>query len=292
MKDFQDILASKKTLIFDGGMGSMLAQGGARAGAGMANLSHPRLVYDIHRAYLDAGADCLITNTLTLNSAYMEKARQSEILEASLNAAIEQALKAADGRYFVFGDMGPGGQLLAPYGSGDAAAYYAAFCEQAAVFAAAHLSGIIIETVFSLAEAQIMLKACQDAAPALPVLLCMTFAFTKNGGRTMMGDKAIDIATKAAECGAKAVGTNCGDLSLPEQAEIIKTMSQANLPLIAQPNAGKPELIDNQATYSLNPATFAEGMLIIKQAGAQMLGGCCGTTPAHIEALAKAMNAG
>jgi 5-methyltetrahydrofolate--homocysteine methyltransferase len=287
MKSFTETLHSGQVLIFDGGMGSMLTVGGAATGAGLANLSHPKLVLDIHRAYLQAGADCLITNSLTLNSAYMKKAGQLPQLEGALNAAVEQALRAADGRAYVFGDMGPGGELLAPYGNGDPGAYYEAFCGQAAVFAEAALSGIIIETVFSLAEAKIMLAACHDAAPHLPVILSMTFAKVKDGGRTVMGDKAADIAATAQALGASAVGTNCGDLYPRELADVMRAMAPTGLPLIAQPNAGKPELSGFTVIYNLPPADFVADMLAVRQAGAQMLGGCCGTTPAHIEALAK-----
>ena len=291
MKDFLEYLQSGQALIFDGGMGSLLAEGGATAGAGLANLSHPKLVRDIHRAFLSAGAQCLITNTLTLNSVYMEKAGQMPMLIGALNAAVEHALYVADDQAYVFGDMGPTGELLAPYGKGDPGAFYESFCQQAAVFANAPLSGVIIETVFSWAEAKIMLSACHDAAPQLPVIVSLTFANTKDGGRTIMGDKATDIAIKGQELGAAALGTNCGDLSPLEIAEVIRAMTPANLPLIAQPNAGKPELRGGKVVYSLEPAVFAADMLAVARAGAQMLGGCCGVTPAHIEALVKAINA-
>ena len=290
MKDFLNLLHSGRTLIFDGAMGSMLAAGGATGGVGPANLSHPQLVYDIHRAYLEAGADCLITNTLTLNSLYMKKTGQSPLWQDALNAGIEQALNAAAGQAYVFGDLGPVGELLAPYGSGDPGAFYEAFCQQAAVFAASALSGIIIETVFSWAEAKIMLSACHDAAPALPVIVSMTFTNAKDGGRTIMGDKAASIAANAQSLGACAVGANCGDLSLPELTKVLQAMAPAALPLIAQPNAGRPQLKNGQTVYSLTPQAFAADMLALRQAGALMLGGCCGTTPAHIEALVRAIN--
>ncbi|MCL1906113.1 MAG: homocysteine S-methyltransferase family protein, partial [Clostridiales bacterium] len=287
--DFLRRIQSGDTLIFDGGMGSMLAAGGAGEGAGLANLSHPFLVKDIHIAYLAAGAECLITNTLTLNAAYMKKIGLLHLLESALYAGIEQALSAADGRAYVLGDMGPAGELLAPYGSGDSDAFYDAFCRQAAVFAEARLSGIIIETVFSWDEAKLMLAACHDAAPSLPVILSMTFANVKDGGRTIMGDKAADIASSAGELGACAVGTNCGDLAPKELVNTLLSMAPAGLPLIAQPNAGTPILNGKHTVYDMPPEDFALGMLMLKRAGAQMLGGCCGTTPAHIAAIVKAI---
>ncbi|MCL1975015.1 MAG: homocysteine S-methyltransferase family protein [Firmicutes bacterium] len=289
MIGFLESLQNKQPLVFDGAMGSMLAQAGLTESAGLANIEHPQQVYDIHRAYIEAGAQCLITNTLTLNSVYMKKAGQAALLEKSLYAGIEQALKAAEGKVFVFGDMGPAGELLKPYGSGDSGAFYEAYCQQAAVFAETALSGIIIETVFSLAEAQIMLNACRDAAPCLPVILSMTFAKTKDGGRTMMGDKAVDIAVTAKQAGACAVGANCGDLYPQEFAVVMQAMAPAGLPLIAQPNAGKPQLCAGKVVYDLDPNSFAADMLALRTAGASMLGGCCGTTPAHIAALTKAV---
>lgn len=287
--NFLERLHSGQTLLFDGAMGSMLAESGAVDGAAMANLTHGAAVRDIHRRYLEAGADCIITNTLTLNEIYMAKGNQLAQLDAALEAGTLHALAAADGRALVFGDMGPTGDLLAPYGPGNADAFYAAFCRQAEVFAKWPLDGIIIETVFSLAEAELMLKACRDAAPALPVILSMTFANAKMGGRTMMGDKAADIAARALGLGACAVGTNCGDLSPLELAEVMRAMASAGLPLIAQPNAGKPRLVEGQARYDLPPAQFAAEMLAVKEAGAVMLGGCCGTTPEHIAALVDAL---
>ena len=131
-----------------------------------------------------------------------------------------------------------------------------------------------------------MLRAAKQAAPALPVLLSLTFASVKRGGATIMGDRAAKAAASAAEWGAAAVGGNCGDLSPAEYAVVMTSMREAcRLPLLVQPNAGKPRLEGDQVYYDLSPQDFAIQMQDCRAAGASLLGGCCGTTPAHIQAL-------
>lgn len=286
---FTERLAAGEQLIFDGGMGSMLAVRGADGSDGNPNLVHPTIVQEVHRLYLEAGADCLITNTLVLNEIYMAKRQQLATLDDAVRAAVENALEAAHGQALVFGDLGPIGDMLKPYGPGEPEAFYAAFCRLARVLAEQPIDGFIIETVFQLAEAELMLKACQEVAPHLPIICSLTFSQLKGGGRTIMGDQAIRVAETAAELGAVVVGCNCGDLAPQELAEILKYMAPAGLPLIVQPNAGKPRLEQGQIIYDLGPAAFASQMLACWEAGAQLFGGCCGTTPDHIAALKQAL---
>ena len=149
------------------------------------------------------------------------------------------------------------------------------------------ISAFIIETVFDLNEALIILNACKDAAPKIPVIFSLTFSSLKRGGCTIMGNTAAKIAAAAEEAGAAVVGANCGDLTPEEYALIIAAMKDnCNLPLAIQPNAGKPKLKQGQVSYPLGAREFAEQMKACYDAGARLLGGCCGTTPEHIAQLA------
>lgn len=282
--NFLQTLSSGKTLLFDGAMGSLLTQKGVDTGANN-NITAPEKVAEVHKEYIEAGSDCIITNTLTLNSIYAAKRgiSASDCDEAN-RAAARIALTAAAGKAFVFGDLGSTGEMLKPFGTGDRGQFYNAYCRQAKVLAENKIDGFIIETVFDLEEAKIILQACQDTSD-LPVILSMTFSTAAKGGRTIMGNSAVAIAQAAATGGAIAVGANCGDLAPEEFVPIIKEMLPAGLPIIIQPNAGKPRLQNGITYYDLAAAEFAEGLLECHKAGAQLLGGCCGTTPQHIAAI-------
>lgn len=282
--DFLQTLASGKTLLFDGAMGSLLTQKGVDTGANN-NITASQKVAEVHREYIESGSDCIITNTLTLNSIYASKRGLSDNDCAEANrAAARVALAAADGKAFVFGDLGSTGEMLKPYGTGDKEQFYHAYCHQAAALAENKIDGFIIETVFDIEEAKIMLQACRDTSN-LPVILSMTFATAAKGGRTIMGNRAAEIAQVAAAGGAIAVGANCGDLAPEEFVPVIKEMLPAGLPIIIQPNAGKPRLENGITCYDLTTQEFAQGLLECHKAGAQLLGGCCGTTPQHIAAI-------
>lgn len=283
--DFKKNLAQGKIMLFDGGMGSLLASKGL-ALSGPANLfTNPQAVVEAHREYVDAGSDCIISNTFTLNEIYMKKQIEEgfDIDEANRLGA-RLAREAAGSEVFVFGDISSTGVMLKPLGPGEPDEFYQAYLRQAVALAEGGVDGFIIETIFDLAEAMLALKACRDAAD-LPVIVSLTFSTVKRGGRTIMGNKAIDCAQAAKEAGACAVGANCGDLSPLELAEVMASMKEAGLPLIVQPNAGKPIYEDGVTCYGMSPEDFAAGVKECIAAGAQLLGGCCGTTPDHIRAL-------
>ena len=288
MRDFLETINSGATLILDGGMGSLLAQLGGSMKSGENNLLHPQVVEQAHRLYLEAGSDAIITNTFSLNGIYAAKqGLDDEQRDNSLRAAMEIALKAAGDDHYVLADLGPSGEMLAPFGCGDPDEYFQAYYHQAQLMAQYPVAAFIIETVIDINEALIILRACREAAPQLPVLMSLTFSSLKRGGCTLMGNTAADIAAKAAAEGATAVGANCGDLTPEQYAQIMASMREAcQLPLLVQPNAGKPKRVDKKPVYPLGPEEFAAQMQACYDAGARLLGGCCGTTPQHIAALA------
>lgn len=275
-----------KTVLLDGAMGTQLAARGLEMSC-VNNISHPDTVLAIHRDYIRCGCDVLITNTLTMNRIYIESSNMDVDIEAANRAGVELAREAAQGGQFVLGDMSSTGQMLEPYGSCSEKDAYETFKEQAGILAGSGVDGFILETYIDLREALCAVRACRDAA-SLPILATVSFTTTAGGGRTVMGNTAGEAAQQLTEAGACALGVNCGDLSPAETSEIIMTMRRhTTLPLIAQPNAGKPRLKGGQTIFDMQPAAFAEGILKCIEAGAGLVGGCCGTSPEHILALAR-----
>lgn len=287
--DLLTALKNNQTLLVDGAMGTQLGKRGLEMGGGN-NLTHPEAVLDVHADYVKAGCDMLITNTLTMNRIYLESHGIEIDVEAVNLAGAEIARKAAGDRCVVLGDISGTGQLLEPYGSYSEEAFIENYKEQASILARGGVDGFIIETVFDLREAICALKACKEVAPQLPTILSLTFSTVARGCRTIMGNTAVDLAKAAEEFGAAAVGTNCGDLSPEEVSEVVSHLKAAtSLPIIAMPNAGKPELVEDETVFDMTPEDFAQGVMQCAEKGALLVGGCCGTSPAHIQAVAKLM---
>jgi 5-methyltetrahydrofolate--homocysteine methyltransferase len=282
--DFLNFIQTQPWVLLDGAMGTQLDQRGLM-GRGENNLAAPEVVWEIHRVYAQCGCHALTTNTLTTNRIYLETHRMNVDVRDVNRAGVELARQAADGRY-VLGNLGPTGQLLAPYGNYTEADFYDAFREQAEVLAEAGVDGFLIETMFDLREALCVLRACQENF-SLPVLVSLAFATEDRGGRTMMGNSAEECARRLTEAGADVIGANCGDLDLSQMAVVVSLLRSAtSRPVLAQPNAGKPRLVEGRTVFDLAPAAFAEGMVQCVYAGARLVGGCCGTSPEHIRAVA------
>lgn len=284
--DFRRFLEDNPFVIFDGAMGTQLAKRGLEMG-GVSNITNPGQVLEIHREYIDAGADALITNTLTMNRIYLEThGINLNIREANL-AGAELARRAALSSHFVFGDIGPTGRLLQPYGEYTEEQLAECFMEQAAILAEGGVDGFIIETMLDLREAVCALKACKSAAD-LPVIVSLSYSTAANGGRTVMGNTVAEAVQVLERNGADAIGSNCGELDPSEMAVLTAVYREASaLPIIMEPNAGKPRLVNNQAVFDMGPREFADGIVKCIESGAKIIGGCCGTSPAHICAVAK-----
>ena len=207
---FPDLLQEKRIILLDGAMGTELDRQGLMS-RGRNNLDAPEAVREIHRAYLRAGSDVLITNTLTMNRLYVETHRVGVSVAEVNRAGAALAREAAGSERCVLGDMSSTGQLLEPYGSFTEAQFREGFREQAAALAEAGVDGFIIESMFDLREAMCALRACKEVSP-LPVLVSIAFQTDRDGGRTMMGDQAANLAGQLTDAGAAGVGANCGDL--------------------------------------------------------------------------------
>ncbi len=281
-------LANQEIILLDGAMGTQLASRGLSMG-GQNNLTNPDHVLDIHKQYAQCGCHLLITNTLTMNRIYIETHNVGvDVREVNLTGA-KLARQAASQDQYVLGDISSTGKLLEPYGDLSESDAYEAFKEQATYLLEGDVDGFIIETMMSLKEALCALRACKDVA-SIPVIASIAFATSKRGGRTMMGDSAEECAKALTEARADVIGTNCGDLDPLQMAEVISFLCEAtSLPIIAQPNAGKPRLVEEQTIFDMEPAEFATGISKCFRAGARLVGGCCGTSPEHIRAVVNVL---
>lgn len=279
-------LEKKDVILLDGAMGTELDKRGLMSRGG-ANLDAPDAVLAIHRQYVQSGCHALTTNTLTMNRIYVETHNVGVSLRDVNKAGAELARQAAGKSRYVLGDISSTGQLLEPYGTFKESQFCDAFKEQAEILAESGVDGFIIETMFDLREAMCALRACKDNT-SLPVIVTMAFATEQKGGRTVMGDSAGQCAKSLADAGADAVGANCGDLDPSQMAVVVSLLKGATLlPILVQPNAGKPKLIGEQTVFEMAPVPFAAGIAECLQAGARLVGGCCGTTPEHIAAVAE-----
>jgi 5-methyltetrahydrofolate--homocysteine methyltransferase len=282
---FAEILRGEEILVFDGAMGTQLAVKGLEQG-GMQSLLNPEAVRSIHEDYVRAGAQVLLTNTLTMNRFALEACGRGNDFSAVNKISVELARNAA-GKGFVLGDIGSTGRVLEPYGDAKEADLARCFSEQAGILSQSGVDGLILETMIDLREAVCALKACRQVT-SLPIIVSISFSTIKDGGRTAMGNKAGECAQILDREGADAIGVNCGNIDPFEVANIIARFREnTNLPLVAQPNAGRPHVVNGNTVFDLEPDEFARGIRECIRCGARFVGGCCGTSPKHIEAAAK-----
>ncbi len=261
-----------------------MGQAGLEMG-GRNNVTNPEAVLAIHKQYAACGIDLLITNTLTMNRTNLESHGVGvDVREVNL-AGVRLAKAAAGEGQYVLGDMSSTGKMLKPYGQLAEEDAFTAFKEQAAILVEGGVDGLIIETMFDLKEALCAVRAAKEACE-LPIIASIAFNTAGNEGRTVMGDTARHCAEALAEAGAVAVGANCGGVDPLEMAQLVAMMREASsVPIIAQPNAGKGRMVDKELVFDLSPQDFAAGIQECVRAGARLVGGCCGTSPAHIRAM-------
>jgi len=272
----------------DGAMGTELMRRGLQVGdmPELWNLERPEEVLDVQRAYVEAGAQILLTNTFGGNRLKLRRAGIEDRLEEVNRRAAEIAREASEGRALVAGNIGPTGEFVEPYGTFSEEEFYRIFREQAEVLASYGVDLFVIETMADMGEAKAAVRACRELG--FPVAASMSFDPAGGDFHTMMGVRPEEAARGLEEAGADLVGANCGGVGPDEMARVVGRMEEATRrPLFAEPNAGKPELVDGKAVYQLSPEAFVEGMRKVAEAGAKVLGGCCGTTPEHIRLLVR-----
>jgi len=284
-----DLLATcrKRVVLGDGGMGTELQRAGLEPGQSGErwNLEHPERVEAVQRAYVDAGSEFIITNSFGANRWVLGRYDLADRVAEVNRVAAAIARRAARG-CLVLGDIGPFGGLLAPLGEVSLDQVRLEFLGQARALLEGGVDGIIIETMSAREEAVAAVQSAREAGAPL-VVASMAFERTRKGEiRTMMGVAPAEAARSLQEAGADVVGANCGaNMTAADFARLVEAMTGAvSAPIIIQSNAGQPDLVDGRAVYHLTPAAFAAGMREVVVAGAAILGGCCGTTPAHIAA--------
>jgi 5-methyltetrahydrofolate--homocysteine methyltransferase len=279
-----------RTVIFDGGMGSMLISQGLAPGESPEtwNLEKPEIVAEVHRRYYEAGADVVHTNSFGGSPVKLAGSGRADHAERINRRAAEITRRACPAGKLVAGDLGPTGKFLQPVGDLDPKDAEQSYRRQAEALLAGGADLISIETMFSLEEALAALRGVKSIGDIF-VIASLTYNRTKNGFFTLMGDSVGKAAKALDEAGADAIGSNCG-LGSAEMIELTAAIRAATRkPILIQPNAGKPMAVDDSVVYQQTAAEFAADGLRIKAAGADMIGGCCGTTPDFIKELSKAV---
>jgi 5-methyltetrahydrofolate--homocysteine methyltransferase len=292
MDIIRSLLSENKYILTEGAMGTMLFAAGLTQGYSPEfwNVEQPEKVAAVHQAYLDAGAQILLTNTFGGNrfrlALHNAQDRVAELNRAAVEL-LQKVTQAAGRPILVAGDIGPTGQVLKPYGEMSFEEARAAFAEQAAALIRPGVHLIWIETMADLEEVRAAVEGVRQVSQEIPIMTTMTF---DTRGRTMMGVTPEKAVTTMVSFGATAVGGNCGN-GPDEILGVIKKM-HATLPeaiLVAKANAGVPTLVGGRPVYDATPADMAEYAVKVFHAGARIIGACCGSTPDHIKAIAQAL---
>lgn len=296
MKPLLHEIILDRPLLGDGAMGTQLMLSGLEQGnCGEAwNLTRPDRVLAIQRRYVEAGSDCLLTNTFGGSRIMLTRHGEAQEGPAINQAAVRIARQAFGNRDgYVIGDIGPFGGLLEPFGDFTEAQVRAAFEEQAAALVSAGADAIIIETQTSLEELGLGIAAAQ-AAGAPSIIGSMAYDVTLDGTtfRTMMGIDPERAADFMQERGAHIVALNCGTRMDMQRAltAVERYRVVTRLPVMVQPNAGQPRLVNMKVVYDETPEQMVEGLPALLNAGANIVGACCGSTPDHIRAFRKVMD--
>ena len=286
------VLGRRPVTLADGAMGTMLFSSGLQFGdpPEVWNLTQPDVIRRIHRGYLDAGSRVILTNTFGGNRLRLSlHGNEERVAELNQMAALllRAEVDAAGGSALVAGDIGPSGSIMMPIGTLDFEEAVDVFAEQAMALVAGGVDLIWIETMSALEEIHAAIEGVRQVAPKIPLITTMTF---DTRGHTMMGVSPEKAVHALAEWGADAIGGNCGngpDELLPVIAKM--RAAEPDVVLVAKSNAGMPELVDMRAVYKAEPSLMADYAIQLRDAGASIIGACCGSTPAHLAAMAEAL---
>ena len=282
-----ELLGDHRPIVGDGAIGTMLQAAGLMPGASpeLWNVEKAEAMRVVHMAYADAGARLLTTNTFggtrpRLALHHLED-RVHELNEAGARLAREVADRSG---LLVLGSMGPTGELMEPLGTMTHDEARELFAEQAAALVAGGADILLVETLSDLGEARAAVDGCRQAAPEVPVAVTMTFDVKRH---TMMGVSPQQALDEIPAMGVELVGANCG--SGPAEIEDVMTIMSAHRPdgvlLLAQSNAGLPELVDGEFRYGGTPEVMAGYAVKMRDLGVDVIGSCCGSTPAHTAAM-------
>ncbi|CAB4703118.1 unannotated protein [freshwater metagenome] len=280
------------TLVSDGAMGTMLQESGLDDGGApeLWNVEHPDRIEAVLEAYASAGANLITTNTFGGTAGRLAMHDLEDRLYELNKAGAEVARKVADRHpgCFVMGDVGPSGELMEPMGTLTLESAKEIFAAQIKALADGGVDAILIETMSDLAEVEAAVNAAKEVAPHLPIIATMSF---DTNLRTMMGVKPTLAVTYLASLGVKIIGANCGR-GIDEMRLIAKELIDARpegIFIITQSNSGLPKLVGDTFIYEGTPDEMAKYAIEMKAIGVNIIGSCCGSTPAHTAAIAAAV---
>ena len=284
--DFIERIKNGDVLVSDGATGTNLQQRGLARGEATESwvLNRPQEILALAQSFVAAGADLILTCTFGATSIRLQAANLQDQVEAINLRAVEIARQAmSPSKGFVAGSIGPTGQMLQPYGTLSYDEAFAAYKQQAALLAQAGVDLLVIETQFDINEAKAAVMAVRSVSD-LPLVCSVSF---DRGKRTMMGVSPAQVAQEIGALAVDLLGINCGR-SLEDNLAALKLLrAETDKPLWFKPNAGLPKLDDQgQAVYDVTPSDMAEQVPAWLAAGAQVVGGCCGTSPSHLAAIA------
>jgi 5-methyltetrahydrofolate--homocysteine methyltransferase len=283
MNKLQKLLKKKKVLVADGAWGTELMKRELSSGEfpEIWNLEKPDIIRQVAKDYVDAGADIILTNTFGANKLKLKRTGfTGNVID--INRAGVQLSKEAAGEALVFASIGPTGELLKPLGNFDEADFIEVFSEQVKGLAQGKPDGIIIETMSDVKEALCVLEAVRRTS-SLPVGISFSFNKGHKGFATMMGASPEQVIKTFADKKIDIIGANCGSVTIEDMIDIARTMRKfTSLPLWIKANAGLPLLKDKKTVYPQTPGEISSFIPELIEAGAKIIGGCCGTTPEHI----------
>jgi 5-methyltetrahydrofolate--homocysteine methyltransferase len=281
-----ELIAERGHLVIDGAMGTELFARGLPPGDApeRMNLDMAEAVQAVHRAYVEAGSDIILTNSFG-GTKYRLALHDLDDRVVEINAAAARNARAvadeADRRVLVAGSMGPTGELIVPLGSLEPADAQAAFAEQAEGLTLGGADLLWIETMSSLEEIEAAIAGARQASD-LPVTVTLSF---DTAGRTMMGVTGTLAAERLTELGVAAIGANCGNNLAETEAALAEIRAATHVPVISKANAGIPEWHGAELSYSGSPDVMGAHAHRVRSAGIQIIGGCCGNSPAHVAAI-------
>ncbi len=285
---FADLLARRGVLLADGATGTNYQEMGIEPGVAPEEwlFDAPERVVELHRAFAEAGSDLVLTCTFGATPLRLaDGPLVGRSREVNVRAAELARRGAGEGR-LVAGSLGPTGQLVEPYGALTRDECVEAFAEQAAALAEGGVDLLVLETIFAVEEALWAIEGIQ-AVTSLPLVVSFSFDM---GTRTMMGLSPADAVAAVAPLGVAAVGANCGRSLRDADLVVTELLGAAGeIPVWVKPNAGVPKIVGAKVVYEADPATLAAHVVRYVEQGARIVGGCCGSTPEHVSAIARAL---
>ncbi|NOZ62637.1 MAG: methionine synthase [Calditrichaeota bacterium] len=292
MSKLLDLVKEKSIVISDGAWGTLLHEKGLPPGECPEswNVSHPDIVRQIPEGYIAAGSEVVLTNSFGASPLKLGLFNLSESAHDFNFAAAKISRAAAGDEVLVLASVGPTGQFLAPLGEISEKEMIENFRTQIKGLADGGADAILIETMSDIGEASCAVRAAQDVCD-LPILVSMTLERGKQGYRTLMGNSVAEIVTFFTAAGVDILGTNCGNGTAGIVEIVQEFRSFTDKPIVAHPNAGLPVVQDGETIFPERPDEMASLVPDLVEAGANIIGGCCGTGPDHIRAIAQQVRA-